>query len=240
MVGESCRDVFVYCNAERLAPDLPIPVLGVVEQTENPGMAMNVYRNIKSLHPSVDIVTNQTWKKVTKTRFMHQTSNHAFLRVDTDHRMARINTKNLPLGKYDLITISDYNKGFLTPEDIQYICEHHPHVFIDTKKVLGNWATKATYIKINNYEYERSKATLSKALKNKLIYTKGDQGAFFKNKNYPVGKKVEVKDVTGAGDSFFAALVVKYLQTDDIEEAITFANKCASEVVQHKGVSIIR
>ncbi|MDP2665504.1 MAG: PfkB family carbohydrate kinase, partial [bacterium] len=86
----------------------------------------------------------------------------------------------------------------------------------------------------------RSKASLPKGLEKKIIYTKGDQGAFFKGKNYPVGKKVEVKDVTGAGDSFFAALVVKYLETGNIEKAIAFANECASEVVKHKGVTVIQ
>ena len=47
---------------------------------------------------------------------------------------------------------------------------------------------------------------------------------------------VEIKDMTGAGDTFMACLVVKYLQTDNIETAITFANECATTVVQHKGV----
>ena len=27
VVGESCKDVFVYCDAMRLAPDVPVPVL---------------------------------------------------------------------------------------------------------------------------------------------------------------------------------------------------------------------
>ena len=32
IIGESCKDIFVYCNANRLAPDLPIPVLSVIEK----------------------------------------------------------------------------------------------------------------------------------------------------------------------------------------------------------------
>lgn len=240
VLGESCRDVFVYCHAERLAPDLPVPVLSIAEQKENPGMAANVEQNIKSIYHSVKLYTNHEWEQVTKTRYIHRSTNHMFIRIDTDHHVPRVKVKNIPLSKYDLIAISDYNKGFLTEEDIRYICEHHKNVFIDTKKILGDWASKAKYIKINNYEYERSKATLPKGLEKKIIYTKGDQGAFFKGKNYPVGKKVEVKDVTGAGDSFFAALVVKYLETGNIEKAIAFANECASEVVKHKGVTVIQ
>lgn len=240
VVGESCKDVFVYCRAERLAPDLPVPVLSIIENTENPGMAANVERNIKSIFSNADLYTNDAWETVTKTRYMHRDTNHMFIRIDTDHHIPRVKVKDAPLSKYGLIAISDYNKGFLSEEDIKYICEHHDNVFIDTKKILGAWASKAKYIKINNYEYERSKESLPKGLDKKIIRTKGDQGAFFRGKNYPVGKKVEVKDVSGAGDSFFAALVVKYVETEDIEKSIIFANELASEVVKHKGVTTIR
>lgn len=240
VIGESCKDIFVYCRAERLAPDLPVPVLSVVEHTENPGMAANVERNIKSIYKAVDLYTNSAWETVTKTRYMHRDTNHMFIRIDTDHRIPRVDVKKIPLKDYDVIAISDYNKGFLTEDDIRYICAHHPHVFMDTKKILGPWALKAEYIKINNFEYERSKNSLPRGLDKKIIYTKGDQGAFFKGKNYPVGKKVEVKDVTGAGDTFFAGLLVRYVETGDIEKAITYANKCASEVVKHKGVTVIK
>mgnify|MGYP001562941176 CR=1 FL=1 len=240
IIGEACLDKFVYCHAERLAPDLPVPVLRVIEETENPGMAANMHRNVRNIYPSADLYTNEGWEKVTKTRYVHRNTNHTFIRIDAEPNIERIKVREVPLRDYDLIAISDYNKGFLTEDDIRHICENHDMVFMDTKKVLGDWAAKAKYIKINNYEYERSKNSLPKGLEKKIIYTKGDQGAFFKGKNYPVKKKVEVKDVTGAGDSFFAALLVKYAETADIEKAIDFANVCASEVVQHKGVTVIQ
>lgn len=238
VIGESCRDIFVYCNAERLSPEMPVPVLGVVDTTENPGMAMNVFRNMKSIGCSCDITTNTGWQKVTKTRYMHLASNHMFVRVDTDHRIPRADVKKIPLSKYDIIAISDYHKGFLTEEDIKYICQHHDTVFMDTKKVLGPWAMGAKYIKINNYEYERSKSTISKRLQQKIICTQGERGCVFAGKNYPV-QRVEVRDIAGAGDSFFAALVCKYAECGAIEEAIKFANFCASKVVQHRGVSVV-
>src|SRR3989344_5798612 len=105
VVGEICRDIFVYCKAERLAPDLPIPVLGVVEQKENPGMAANVERNIKGIFPQVDLYTNEKWRDVTKTRYMHLDTNHIFIRVDTDHHIPRIKVASIPLSKYDVIAI---------------------------------------------------------------------------------------------------------------------------------------
>ena len=68
------------------------------------------------------------------------------------------------------------------------------------------------------------------------LFKEKENGCFFNNKNYPVSK-VEVKDTSGAGDSFFAALITMYLLNHNIEDAIHFANSIASEVVKHKGVT---
>ena len=52
-------------------------------------------------------------------------------------------------------------------------------------------------------------------------------------------EKVEIKDLCGAGDTFMAALSVKYLRTKDIHQAMQYANQCATQVVQMKGVNTI-
>lgn len=239
VIGESCKDVFVYCDAERLAPDLPVPVLRIIEETSNPGMAHNVFRNVQAIHPNVELITNDTWEKVTKTRYVHRNTNHTFIRIDAESKVPRIAIHDLPLNEYDVVAISDYNKGFLDEADIQAICERHPHVFVDTKKKLGAWAKDAKIIKINNYEYERSKDAITPELAAKIIVTRGEFGAEYNCKLYPVREKVEVKDSTGAGDSFFAGLVVRYAETDDIDEAIHFANSVAAKVVTQKGVTLI-
>lgn len=238
IIGESCRDVFVYCDTTRLAPDIPVPVLHIVKTTENPGMAKNVERNVKALHRYCTIVTNNNWRVITKTRFMHEKTPQAFFRVDSKHAHPRVNVRKIPLKKYDIVAISDYNKGFLTTEDIRYICRHHPCVFVDTKKKVSRFLENAKYIKINRFEYEHS-LPIPRDIDRKIICTRGGEGVQFRGKLYPV-KSVEVKDVTGAGDSFFAALLVRFAETSDIHEAIEFANLCASQVVKKKGVSVIK
>ena len=239
VIGDSCLDRFVYCHADRLAPDLPVPVLRISSEVENPGMAKNVERNVRAIYKHCSLMTNARWKSLVKTRYVHEGSNHTFLRVDTDPPVTRINVRKVPLKKYDIIAISDYNKGFLTEDDIEYICEHHDTVFLDTKKVLGPWFKRAKFIKINNKEYEASKHTVTPMLAKKIICTKGSLGAEYQGTHYPA-KQVEVRDLTGAGDSFFAALLVRYAEMGDIHGAIRFANECASEVVRHRGVSLIR
>ncbi len=238
-MGESCRDVFVYCEAQRLAPDLPIPILDVEEERDNPGMAANVARNIKALNNPCDLYTNENWEQATKTRYMHRRTNHAFIRIDSTSPVQRASVANIPIKEYDFIAISDYNKGFLTECDIRYICETHPNVFVDTKKIIGPWLNCAKFVKINNYEYERSRQFITKDIERKIIRTEGENGAYHDATHYPVSQKVAVKDASGAGDSFFASLIVRFSEGYSIAEAITFANECARRVVSLPGVSII-
>jgi len=237
VIGESCRDVFVYCKAARLCPDVPVPVLNILDTAENAGMAKNVQRNILSLMPECDILTNNNWTQIAKTRYVDEQSNHMFFRVDSTHDIDRIDIHSLNL-EYELIVISDYNKGFLHSEDIEYICSRHDNVFLDTKKVLGQWANNSRYIKINDFEYKNSQQFITNPLRKKIIHTQGSKGCEFRGKNYPV-KKVDVKDSSGAGDTFMAALVVAYLSSGDIEHSVIEANRCASEVVKKRGVSTI-
>ena len=237
VIGESCLDVFVYCNADRLCPDVPVPVLKTVEQKENPGMALNVAANLLRLGKKMDVVTNVNWRDITKTRFVDLKSNHMFFRLDSDETMPHIDLRDVDLNEYECIVISDYNKGFLYPEDIERICSNHPLVFLDTKKSLDMWAEDAFMIKLNDYEWRKA-MKYTQWRKDNVIHTAGAEGCYFEDEHFPV-EKVEVKDVSGAGDTFMAALVAKYLDTKDIYESILFANECASEVVKHKGVTTL-
>ena len=238
VIGESCRDIFVYCDATRLAPDVPVPVLNVISQIENPGMAKNVWRNIHSLNLDCHLITNNDWYNVTKIRYMHRISNHMFVRVDSDHHIPRIDLSLINFDDYQIIAVADYNKGFLTESDIETICQRHPKVFLDTKKVLGPWANAAYCIKINDFEYQHSKASLTNKLAEKIVHTMGGNGCEYQGVVYPVAT-VEVRDTSGAGDSFMAGLVAKFFDTNNIIESIQFANQCAGEVVKHRGVTII-
>lgn len=237
VVGDSCKDIFVYCAVERFCPEVPVPILKVRESTENGGMSKNVQKNIQSLNVHCDLLTNDNWENMTKARYVHRESNHMFLRIDTDDAASRIDISKVSYD-YDIIVISDYNKGFLTEHDIQTICENHGNVFIDTKKILGKWAEDALYIKINDVEFKNSLPYMSQTLIKKTIHTMGSKGAELDGKVFPVDP-VEVKDASGAGDTFMAGLVVNYIQTKDIDASIEFANQCARQVVQHRGVVTI-
>ena len=247
VIGESCKDIFHYGSCLRLCPEAPVPVFSPIEKIENGGMAMNVYNNIKSMGVECDIITNPNWQLIQKIRYVDKGRNQMFIRVDfEDNGYPAIDTVLKLSGqilindikKYDAVIISDYNKGFLSEEIIKQICNSHECVFLDTKKMLGEWCNKASYIKINIHELNRTRRTINDNIMDKLIITLGEEGASFKGKRYPV-KSVEMKDSSGAGDTFISALVVKYLENRNIEKAIEYANHCATIVVQKRGVGTI-
>ena len=237
VVGDSCKDKFIYCDASRLAPDFPVPVLNVSYQTENPGMAQNVRRNIASILGECDIVTNSDWELVTKTRYVHELTNHMFFRVDSSNPQDKFNN-TIDYKQYDIIVVSDYDKGYLSAEDIQQICGSHPRVFLDTKKKIGSWASDAFIIKINDAEYKASQP-YEPSIGSKIIHTMGAKGAEYQGVVYPV-EAAEVQDLSGAGDTFMAALVAQYLRSNDIINSIAYANALASESVRHRGVVSVR
>lgn len=237
VIGDSCRDVHAYCSANRMCPDKPVPVLKIVDQNDNPGMAKNVYRNIKTMVDDCDILTNPNWYNITKTRYIHKATNHMFFRLDSAEEIKRINIESVSYD-YDHVVVSDYDKGFLTEEDIEIISKNHNSVFLDTKKILGPWAKNVKFIKINNHEYSRSEKHITPDLEDKIIKTSGEDGCYYQGVRYPVEQQ-DVIDVSGAGDSFMAGLIIEYSKSLDIIKSIKFANQCASKVVRQRGVSVI-
>ena len=246
VVGDSCTDIFIYGDINRLSPEAPVPVFNPIKKVKNGGMSKNVVANLKSLGCEVDIITNID--EIRKKRYVHIDTNQMIVRVDEDDRCEQIDEalrmnicNNRYQGKdYDAIIISDYCKGFLTELDIEALCKSNENVFMDTKKIFGKWATHADYIKINSLEFDRNKNIIPNypELNEKLIVTRGRYGCSFRDKLYPV-EEVPVKDVSGAGDTFLSALVSEYLNSKDIELAIRFAQICTTKVVQKHGVSTI-
>jgi D-beta-D-heptose 7-phosphate kinase/D-beta-D-heptose 1-phosphate adenosyltransferase len=239
VIGESCLDVFHYGDCKRLCPEAPVPVFSSIETKENGGMAMNVYSNVKAINKNVDIFTNRNWKSIKKTRFIEINSNHMFMRLDeNDNKYGNFIFEKEKLKNYDAIIVSDYNKGFLTVSDLINISKNHPLTFLDTKKTLNSWSQNFTFVKINGTEYDKTKHSISKQMYDNLIITQGKKGCIYRGVNYSVDP-VEVKDVSGAGDTFISGLCCEFLKTRDIKKSIIFANECATKVVQKRGVSTI-
>jgi D-beta-D-heptose 7-phosphate kinase/D-beta-D-heptose 1-phosphate adenosyltransferase len=238
VIGDSCTDVFIYGDCYRLNPEAPTPVLKESYRKEYEGMAANVVNNIKALGLDCDFITQK--EEIIKTRYVDEKSNYILLRIDNDNFVTPITLpESLTLSNYDLVIISDYDKGFLSEKDLQYIFKFSKLTFIDTKKAVGDWMEKATYIKINEAEYSNPKNDIDfiASNKRKFIITIGEDGVLHDRSAYRPKKKVIVRDVVGAGDSFLAAVACHYYLYKDIVQAISFANICAGEVVEQKGIA---
>jgi D-beta-D-heptose 7-phosphate kinase/D-beta-D-heptose 1-phosphate adenosyltransferase len=241
VIGDSCTDVFQYGKCRRICPEAPVPVLTPLESKENMGMAANVLINLQSLGVTTHIITNNVLP--IKTRYIDEPSNQMILRVDSHDYVQALDWDVLYLthfDDYDAVVISDYDKGFLDTEQIEFISTSHPVTFMDTKKRLGYWCNEIKYIKINDKESQENWAYLHEDYKNDIIVTLGNQGAVLNYKEkFPIEDEHPVRDLTGAGDTFLAGLVANYIDTKDIREAIKFANKCSSWAVSQKGVSVV-
>ena len=253
VIGDSCTDIHIYGKCYRLSPEAPVPIINPIKVVKNGGMAKNVKSNLERMGSEVKIITNPN--NIKKTRYIDEHTNAMLLRVDENDFTGRVNgeeikkIKNNSYGdfKFDGLIISDYCKGFLEEEDIETLIENNKMVFLDTKKILGEWMYGVDFVKINENEYEKTKKYIDKEnLKDKLIITRGSRGCEYMDEICPVPTVDGVKDYSGAGDTFLAGFsheyIEKYNKIHPITSAylaIEYAQECATIVVQKHGVATI-
>ena len=257
VIGEQCKDVFIYGKCERFSPEAPVPVFNPVEVVDNLGMAGNVVANFNaiigkygfkgdddSFGDCVSSILSQGG--MVKTRYVDKKSNHIFLRVDEGDSVLTLDYHDEFMREIielsSVIVISDYNKGFLDEDVFDWICcvGDNKMIFLDTKRPLSHEIlSKVDFVKLNEKEYEAVPPRLKILYEDKFIVTLGSKGAMYKSKFYPSNNPLQTIDVSGAGDTFLAAFVFKFVKSKDVAEAIQFANEMAQIVVSKRGVSTI-
>jgi len=243
VIGDSCIDKFIYGTCERICPEAPVPVMNPIEVKKSGGMALNVQANVQALGLDCDIITNG--ELITKTRYVDNKTNQMLLRVDEhDYVKNRVDIGDVinRINNYDGVIIADYDKGFLLEEDIESITDACDNVFLNTKKKFSWNFIDARFIQLNQYEYQNTIIEIedmSAEIYDKLIVTYGEMGCYYKKTLYPPPRKVEARDLSGAGDTFIAAFVVNLVENNNINAAIDFAQDCASKVVAKRGVVTI-
>lgn len=218
-----------------------------------------------------DVLSNKDFKDmfIVKERFVDKSSNNHLLRIDSNDSVSFPLTSqilidffsrwNLDWKNISAVVVSDYNKGFLTTDILKRIfdiaCNHSIPIFLDTKKTLGEWSSKVTFVKINDNEYDKNLrqwpyANLRLRPCQNLIVTRGgnptklvvfdDETLIpYISLEVPVAAS-QVRDVVGAGDTFLAALVSSYIESRNIHQAIIHANACAALSVSSKGVVVVK
>jgi D-beta-D-heptose 7-phosphate kinase/D-beta-D-heptose 1-phosphate adenosyltransferase len=229
LIGDNCKDIYQYGTIDRLSPEAPVPVFVPTYTEERDGMAGNVFNNLEALGCHVNYLHGET---STKTRIIDARSKQQIVRIDNDIKSTPMTFETAIPNVYDAIVISDYNKGTVSYELMEeIIATVKCPVFIDTKKtdlerLQGAW------VKINELEYSKLKSECTG-----LIVTRGDKGATVVHHDVECSApKVEVADVTGAGDTFLAAFAFQYINTTNLLQSIRFAIAASAVTVQHIGV----
>tara|TARA_Y100001970_G_scaffold62699_1_gene80137 strand:- start:7356 stop:8270 length:915 start_codon:yes stop_codon:yes gene_type:complete len=282
LIGDFMIDQYVFCSSTRMSPEAPVPVLNPEKTYSTPGGAGNVAINLAELGANVkcigtvgsdrygkELISLLKQKNInvnhiyntdlpTTLKKRYYLNGKQILRVDTEEINENWSQKNYEFNYevFDIIILSDYNKGILNNKWFSKI--KAKNIFVDPKKDDFSFYSNATIITPNLSELERAAKTeinnddilvqvCQSMIKNSklkyIVAKKGDKGMTI------VGKKDFIKhidahdvqnpDVTGAGDTVIAALSLSYFKTGDIERAARIANVAASIVVSKKGTSFV-
>jgi len=239
VVGELCEDNFIYGECKRLSPEAPVPVMNPIYTVQNPGMSGNVVENLKALDNNLNIEHWYQSERVFKTRFVDKKTNHMFLRLDDGESfispMTHSQERIASIKEFDLVIVSDYDKGFLDDEWLKYLGKFSGLSILDSKRKLTKEIVESyTFVKLNEKEYFENKNVHD--CRN-IITTLGERGAKFDDVIYESPKPQETIDVSGAGDTFTSAFILAYHKTKDIEKSIIYANEKSSLVVSKRGVA---
>lgn len=212
-----------------------------------------------------DIKLSSQYLIVEKTRITSKksrliASNQQVIRFDQESKkdisqqsaQNLIHTFSTIVNQYDVILLSDYDKGVLSVDLTQSLInianENGKKVLIDPKgtnyaKYRGAYlltpnkkeASEAIGININD---EKTLSLAIKKLKNDCqlavsLITLSAQGVAIYDKNLRIHQAYarEVFDVTGAGDTILASLGFALAQQYSIDDAVQFANLAAGVVV---------
>jgi rfaE bifunctional protein kinase chain/domain len=165
--------------------------------------------------------------------------------------------------KVDGIIISDYGKGLIIPDMMDFIIHRKKDdgklVAVDPKMNNFNLYTGATIVTPNRQEAEAAsgkqiknegtlmevgKSLLERFASQAVLITRGEEGMVLLDRrggfiNVPTMAK-EVYDVTGAGDTVISALTLALAAGSTFSEAAVVANYAAGIVVGKVGTATVK
>lgn len=253
LIGDLIIDEYRRGRCLRLNPESPAPLVNQISIEERWGGAGNVYRNLESLGLGVDFLHCTS----TPSRKIRIISDGVLIcRLDQDE--IADNNKFLrdlmlhDFSQYDLVVLSDYNKGTLANcrQLITRISSGGMKIIVDPKQdpevYAGAWAIKPNQQEFRNWGWQLTDDDLRK-FANKygftlVMVTLGRDGVMYYYNDQVVtvpAAAVPVSDITGAGDCFLAAFVYALSQKQTVPEAIGTAVRGASKSVRHPGTYVL-
>jgi D-beta-D-heptose 7-phosphate kinase/D-beta-D-heptose 1-phosphate adenosyltransferase len=220
---------------------------------------------IKKLVNENKIFNNLIYSKfptIVKTRFISRSQQ--LLRADNEiffsHKSFNELVKKYSTKNFSFTILSDYNKGTLY--DPQYLIKNFSSIFlVDPKgnfdKYKGAYLLTPNFQEISNIigknltlqQFKKECFEVKRKLNIKyLIVKKGEEGAFLFSDNFKYSQfytsKVEVTDITGAGDTLIATLAyflsrkknIKYALQKSVNAATFSVTKLGTYAISKKDI----
>jgi D-beta-D-heptose 7-phosphate kinase/D-beta-D-heptose 1-phosphate adenosyltransferase len=196
-----------------------------------------------------------------KTRLISKYKNTHLLRyddetirdIDEQNRLNILSYIDSKKNEIDDIIIIDYKKGVVTKDlagvIIRFANQNNIPVYVDTKKDDLGCFEGCNIIKPNKYEFEKIKlryapdCEIEEACKiicdklniKRIVVTAGNEGIYAYDINegliHSEAIKVEVKELSGAGDSVLAVLSYCFSEGYSFASSVDYANKLAAKFV---------
>lgn len=283
LIGDFMVDSYFYGSSVRQSPEAPVPVIKKQNIEFYPGGAGNVAMNLRALGANVTClgcIGNDEPGKALIQFFKNEEIdyNHIFfeeipttqkkryfsngiqiLRIDEEKILEDWIPKSLEklnIGSFDIIILSDYNKGVLNKDwfkelDFQNIIvdpKKNNFSFYSNAKIITpnlNELERVSQIKLNDYDSIKRACNeiLIKTNLEYIVAKMGEKGMMVVGKNnyFKIINPyfVENPDVTGAGDTVIASFSLAYAKFGDVELAAKISNAAASIAVSKKGTAVV-
>jgi len=287
VIGDVILDRYFMGDAVRISPEAPVPIVAVREVRDVPGGAANTALNLKGLGLGVDLMgmvgvdgegellvgllTEKGFRPDYLFRDYRRTTvkirviarNQHVLRIDfedthpVDESRVKEVLENLR-NPSDVVVISDYAKGLITPAVMGMVRNLGIPFFVDPKgkdwsKYRGAYfvtpnlreLSQAVGEEVDNTDEDVEKwgrVALGKFGLERLVITRSEKGISYVSRDEVIHVPTtaqEVYDVSGAGDTVMAALVYGWLAGMDIRSMLKLANLAAGIVIRKLGTHAI-
>jgi rfaE bifunctional protein kinase chain/domain len=288
VVGDVMLDRYWFGDVARISPEAPVPVVRIERREARLGGAANVARNAAALgaHCGLLGVVGNDEAGDQVEEILRESSIHSYLKRDEaistiiklrvigrQQQMVRIDFEEAPsentlrdkltqfkaiLPDYDIIVLSDYNKGSLVnvAEMIRMAREAGKTVMVDPKgddftpyhgatmltpnkselkRIVGSWKTEEQLT-------EKAQGLREELGLEALLLTRSEEGMSLYTAEEVLHVHAdarEVFDVSGAGDTVIATMAAMLGAGAPLAEALATANRAGGIVVGKLGTATV-
>ena len=240
--GDVITDKYIYGTSSRISPEAPVPIVNINKVSTSLGGAGLVYENLKSLGVDVTLLETEQPRSV-KTRII--CDGHYITRLDEDEyadsNAVLQNVLRSDFSQWEYVILSDYNKGVLdcSKEIIEHINKFNCKVIVDPKRdadfYQGAWLVKPNAKELLDFNFNNWQDNIITTDAGNNVVATIDTIKY----TIPV-EKVEVSDVTGAGDCFLAGFVYALTKGYSYKKCLEIAIRGSTKSVSHSGTYILK